>query len=85
MTPRLDSVISHVLRQQQGPLEVHDEQGMREYVIVAKDTYRHLIEHEFRQWLQVGLDQETAGQAGPWSLDDVLAEAHRRDDGRKVN
>jgi hypothetical protein len=85
MTPRLNSEISQVLRQQQGPLEVQDEQGMREYVILAKDTYRHLVEHEFRQWLQVGLDQEAAGQAAEWSLEEVRAEAHRRFDGRKVS
>ena len=68
MTPKLNSELSHVLREQGGgPLEVQDEQGQELYVIVSKQEYRHLIEHEFRQWLQVGLDQEARGEFAPWN------------------
>ena len=85
MMPRLDNELSETLRRQGGPLEVQDEQGLSHYVILTKDEYRQLVEHEFRQWLQVGLDQEARGEATEWNLDEVLAEAHRRADARQAS
>jgi hypothetical protein len=85
MTPKLDFELSEALRRQGGPLEVQDEQGLSRYVILTRDEYRQLVEHEFRQWLQVGLDQEARGEAGDWNVDEVLAEAHRRYDARQAS
>jgi hypothetical protein len=85
MTPKLDNELSEALRRQGGPLEVQDEHGQSRYVILAKDEYRQLVEHEFRQWLQVALDQEARGEATEWNLDEVLAEAHRRHDARQAS
>jgi hypothetical protein len=78
MTPKLDSELSEALRLQGGPLEVQDEHEQTRYVNLAEDEYRESVEHEFRQWLQVALDQEARGEAAEWNVDDVLAEAHRR-------
>jgi hypothetical protein len=85
MTPRLDNELSEALRRQSGPLEVQDSHGQSRYVILTKDEYRQLIEREFHQWLQVGLDQEARGEAVEWNLDEILAEAHRRYDARRVS
>ena len=37
-----------------------------------------LLWHYEPHWLQQGFDQETAGDAQPWNLQEVLAEARRR-------
>jgi len=78
MIPKLSLELSNVLQGRPGPLEVADDRGTQHYFIVPKDEYRKLVEHEFRQWLQVGLDQESRGEVGDWNLSDVLAEAHQR-------
>jgi len=76
--PKLSAEISNALQSGAGPLEVTDQLGTQSYFIVPKDEYRRLVQHEFRQWLQVGLDQEARGELGDWNVDEVLAEAHRR-------
>ena len=78
LIPKLSEEISAALRSGAGPLEVADQFGTQNYFIVPKDEYRKLVRHEFRQWLQVGLDQEARGELGNWNVDEVLAEARRR-------
>jgi hypothetical protein len=84
MTPKLDNELSEALRRQGGPLEVQDEHGQLQYVILSKVEHRQLVEHEFRQWLQVGLDQEARGEALEWNVGELLAVAHRRLDARQA-
>jgi hypothetical protein len=78
MTPKLNDELSETLRRQGAPLEVQDAQGQRVYMIVEKQDYRHLVDHEFQQWLQVGLDQADRGDVAPWNTAEILAEARRR-------
>jgi hypothetical protein len=78
MTPRLDHDLAEAIRQHGLPLEVQDEAGQQQFVILAKDDYRRLVDHEFRQWLQVGIDQADRGEIADWSTDELLAEARRR-------
>jgi hypothetical protein len=82
MIPKLTSELSDALQNRTGPLEVADQQGLQHYVIVPKDDYRKLIEHEFQQWLQIGLDQEARGEVTDWDVNEVLSEAHRRFEAR---
>jgi hypothetical protein len=65
MAPKLNSDVSEALRS-------------RAYVIVPKEEYRQLVEHEFRQWLQVGADQADRGETIAWNTQEIIAEAHRR-------
>lgn len=78
MTPKISTELLDALRQQGSPLEVHDDQTNTDYVLVSKQEYRQLIEHEFVQWLQVGLDQESRGEVAEWDVASIRAEAGRR-------
>ncbi len=77
MIPKLSDEQAHALGDGCGPLEVVDAAGSRRFVIISKDEYRTLVERGFRQWLQVGLDQEAAGEIEPWDIDEVLTQARR--------
>lgn len=77
MIPKLSAEQAAALGDGCGPLEVVDAAGSRHFVIISKDEYRTLVERGFRQWLQVGLDQEAAGEVEPWSVEEVLVEARR--------
>ena len=77
MTPKLNSELSAALRQQ-SPLEVQDERGELQYVIMRKDEFNRLLEHDFQQWLKIGLDQADRGEVAEWDTDEMLAEARRR-------
>lgn len=77
MIPRLNTEISDALSQASGPLEVQDAGGSRNYVILSDEAYRALRERELRDWLQTGLDQEAAGDAQPWNLQELFAEARQ--------
>jgi len=78
MLPKLNNEISDALLHGTGPLEVQDERGERSYVIVPLDEYRQLVDHEFRKWLQIGIDQADQGDEAEWNSDDILAEARQR-------
>ncbi len=83
MTPKLNSELSEALRQQAGPLEVQDALGEKSYVIVSKEQYRKLLEHEFREWIRPALEQDARDEAQEWNVEEVLAEAHRRFEARQ--
>jgi hypothetical protein len=78
MPPRLTHELAVAIRQHGLPLEVRDEAGQQQFVILTKDDYRRLVDHEFRGWLQAGFDQADRGDVADWNTDDILAEARRR-------
>lgn len=78
MEPLITSHLREVLQQQDGPLEVHDQLTNRDYILLPKEDYQKLVQHEFRQWLQVGIDQANQGNEADWNTSELLAEARRR-------
>ncbi|MBL8830284.1 MAG: hypothetical protein JNM18_25125 [Planctomycetaceae bacterium] len=78
MEPLITSNLREALQQQVGPLEVHDQLTNRDYIVLPKEDYQKLVRHEFRQWLQVGIDQAEQGVEAEWDTGEFIAEARRR-------
>ena len=63
-----------------GFLRVEDEETGNVYFIIEESRASEVCEQWIRQELQKGFDAAERGEVAEWSLDEFLADAHRRRD-----
>ena len=79
MTPKLTEEQRQAISAEPGGFaRVEDEETHKVYLIIEESRASELYEQWLRHELQKGFDAADRGEVAEWSLDEFLAEAHRR-------
>jgi len=79
MTPKLTEEQREAISAQPGGfVRVEDEETHKVYFIIEESKASELYDQWLRQELQKGFDAADRGEVAEWSLEEFLADAHRR-------